>query len=130
MDFCFLKSPANHILSTSQYLLLTVHQTVLPAEIAEDDSYQIQGGYMRLWNTNDGRCVMVSPQDMFYKHRSPYRVIVLSDYLGQSSSTDSSSNNLLNGLVMCVCKSEFVFIINVYTMTIVHEFCENFQQIQ
>lgn len=29
MDFCYVKSPANHILSSSQYLLLTIHQNIV-----------------------------------------------------------------------------------------------------
>lgn len=79
MDYCFVKSPANHILSTSQYLLLTIHQNVFPGDTGE--SHAGQGGYMRLWNTNDGRCVMISPLDMFNQYRRPYRVLLLSDYL-------------------------------------------------
>ena len=82
---------------------------------------------MRLWNTNDGRCVMISPLDMFHQHRRPYRVLLLSDYL---SPQNSNANDILNGLVLCICKSEEMFIVNVYTMTIVCKYAEDFHDIQ
>lgn len=49
LDHCLIKSPASQILSTSDSLLVTVHE----------------GGTLRLWSTSDGRCIITSPSDLF-----------------------------------------------------------------
>ena len=41
-----------------------------------------------------------------------------------------SMGELINGLVLCVCESEDILIINVYTMTIVNRFSEDFTDIE
>lgn len=83
-----MKSPADHILSTSQYLLVTIHQNLFDVEEHSFESTgdtTPQGGYMRLWNTNDGRCIMISPLEMFNEFRKPYKIILLSDYIQHNS---------------------------------------------
>lgn len=138
VDFCYVKSPANHILSTSQYLLVTVHKNILNEDVEINENEMPQGGYMRLWNTNDGRCIMISPLNMFNQFRIPFRVILLADYIQQAepnfggvkSKKNAKSSEVLNGLVLCVCESEEIFIVNVYTMTIVYKFEQDFHDIQ
>ena len=49
--YTLVRSPAKYILSTSSHLLVTLH--------AEDNR-------IRLWNTNDGRCIMASPPQLLH----------------------------------------------------------------
>lgn len=94
---------------------------------------------MRLWNTNDGRCLMISPLEMFHQGRKPMKILLLTDHIsdnsgglyGQAKSKSGSQiNDLLTGLVLVVCESEEILIINAYTMTIVCRFNEDFHNIQ
>lgn len=49
LDAAVVKSPAKYILSTSDYLWVTLHS----------DSV------VRIWNISDGRCLMWSPKELF-----------------------------------------------------------------
>lgn len=49
IDASIVKSPAKFILSTSEYLWITLHADNI----------------VRLWNFSDGRCLMLSPKELF-----------------------------------------------------------------
>ena len=59
-----VKSPAPNILATSDKLLLTLHADAV----------------LRLWNTNDGRCISNSYPDLFMT--KPLAVMTLAEYPG------------------------------------------------
>ena len=87
---------------------------------------------MRLWNTTDGRCLMISPLDMFPHHRKPYKLFHISDNIikSQKIKVTKESQDLLNGLVLCVCQSEEILLINIHTMTIISTFAADFFGVQ
>lgn len=51
---------------------------------------------LRMWNTNDGRCIMRSPSALF-NERCPIKLLPISNML---------SGKEFKGLVLAVCKSE------------------------
>lgn len=66
IDFCLVRSPAAKVLNTSDYLLVTIHRETI------DDST------LRIWSTDDGRCIMRSPKSLF-QNRFPRKLHVLSE---------------------------------------------------
>ena len=100
MDYCYVKSAAPKILSTSEYLLLTIHKNISG-----------DGGCLRLWNTNDGRCIMTSPQEMFPLTRQPYKIFSLAclnkdDEIHHSHKATSDQQA---SIVLCVCENNELF---------------------
>lgn len=49
LDAAIVKSPAKFILSTSEYLWVTLHSDNI----------------VRIWSMSDGRCLMWSPKELF-----------------------------------------------------------------
>jgi len=103
LDFCLAKSPASKILSTSDSLLVTIHREGL------NDS-------LRLWSTEDGRCIMTSPVDLFHEKR-PKKLYKLSD-------------ETFPGIVLCFCEQKEILVINVYTMTLIHVIRGDFEGLE
>ena len=93
LDFCLVKSPASKILSTGDLLLATIHQEG-PSE-----------SRLRLWNIEDGRCVVISPEDLL-RDRRPKALFRLGDANWP-------------GVVLCFCQQKEILAINVYTMTLI-----------
>lgn len=97
LDFCFIQSPASKLLSTSDYLLVTLHQT-------QDRSS------LRLWSKEDGRCIMTSPKELFHQMKI-IRVFNLDD-------------KIFSGLLLCLSDDGFLIVFNAFTMTLVKKiFC-------
>jgi WD40 repeat protein len=66
IDTSLVKSPAKYILSTSEYLWVTLHEDNI----------------VRIWNISDGRCLMVSPKELFLtKLRRIYAIPTYDGYL-------------------------------------------------
>ncbi len=68
-----------------------------------------QENMIRLWNTNDGRCIMNSPRNLFSEKRIPIRIISMNEHFSDSQ---------FNGLIICVCENNELLIINVFSMII------------
>ena len=85
-----MKCLAPKILNTSEWLLVTLHRE------GEAKSH------LRLWGTEDGRCVMTSPISLFHE-RKPKALYKLSD-------KDAD----FQGKVLCFCESKEILVINVY----------------
>jgi hypothetical protein len=77
LDTCFIESPASQLLSTSAFLLVTLHE-----EMPEKRSC------IRLWSTDDGRCVMSSPRGVS-EGKQLVKVVNLDD-------------RLFSGMVLCM----------------------------
>lgn len=80
-----LRSPAPHILTCSQFQLLTLHSD----------------NVLRLWNTDDGRCVLASSSDLI--QNKAIGMTALGDYPGYIAVAGDKSD---------------IFIINVFTMEV------------
>jgi hypothetical protein len=80
-----LRSPAPHILTCSQFQLLTIHSD----------------NVIRLWNTDDGRCVLASTPNLI--QNKAVGMTALSDYPGYVAVAGDKSD---------------VYIINVFTMEV------------
>ncbi len=112
LSYCFVKSPAPNILvnifinifqGTSITLILTLHQDCV----------------LRLWTTDDGRCILASRKDILPK-LSPQVKITLK--------VISSENNTLSGIV-ALSSSEMkeIYIVNAYKMTVVKKIPHNIE---
>eukprot|EP00347_Sterkiella_histriomuscorum_P013779 403363397 len=89
LDYTLVRSPAPNILSTSTHFLITLH---------EDNR-------IRLWNTNDGRCVMVSQKDMLVT-----KAIKIQEIKNHP------------GNVLVIGASKDVYVVNVYKMIVYKHF--------
>lgn len=84
----FVRCPGPNIVSGSPQQLLTLHSD----------------GLLRVWNVDDGRCVLVSHNSLFKS--APLGMTALNDY---------------PGIVAVVGSEADVYIINFYTMTLLNK---------
>mmetsp|Transcript_39544 Transcript_39544/g.38050 ORF Transcript_39544/g.38050 Transcript_39544/m.38050 type:complete len:164 (+) Transcript_39544:298-789(+) len=94
IDYTLIRSPAENILSSSSYILTTLHQD----------------NRLRLWNTNDGRCLIASPVGMLVT--KAFKLKKLKNY---------------PGLMMVLGDQGDISVINVYTMTLITQLCYDFK---
>lgn len=88
-----VRSPAPDILSCSSFQLVTLHSDKI----------------IRLWNIDDGRCVLSSAQDQI--HSKVLGMTVLGDYPGYIAIVGAEAD---------------IYIVNVFTMTVENHLCLDF----
>jgi hypothetical protein len=94
LSHCFVRCPAPNILSASTMLLCTLHQDNI----------------LRLWNTDDGRCISTSTTSML-----------------TSNGINLKTIKGFPGHVLLFGDLADFYVVNVYTMTVVSHMCMNFK---
>ena len=59
-----------------------------------------------MWSTEDGRCIMTSPLELFHG-RKPKRIV----RVGADG---------FPGIILCFCESKEILVISVYKMSVLH----------
>ena len=101
-DYTMMRSPAQHLLSSSPYFLVTLH---VRSKAGGENK-------IRLWNTNDGRCVMASQESMIMQN--PSKIKNMDNHPGH---------------ILLLSKTGEVQIINVFTMMLLKHLCFEFKGI-
>ena len=71
---------------------------------------------LRLWSTDDGRCIMTSPAALFHEKR-PKALYKLGE-------------DMFPGIVLCFCEQKEILVVNVHTMTVVHVIQGDFEGLE